>query len=138
MCIEGEKRDVCKMGTERHQPASLEAHHLINQLSAIVSHCDLLIENVEKDTELARRLGVIRNIASEAIEELNGYQRQLKAESGGKEPRRPYEKPTVTKLTPEEAEAKLLDAANKGDQGAKDFLDVISSQEKTRNRKKSA
>ena len=126
------------MGMERHQPASMAAHHLINQLSNIVGHCDLLIEKTESGTEFRRRLEVIRDIASKAIEELTEYQRQLKADSSGKKPRKPYERPTVTKLTPEEARAKLLDAANKGDQGAKEFLEMISSQEKTRNRKKSA
>jgi len=119
----------------------MAAHRLISQLSAIVSHSDLLIENAGKDTELARRLGVIRDTASEAIKDLTEYQRQLEAERGrrkGKEPRKTYDKPTVTKLTHEEAKAKLLDAANKGDQGAKDFLVMMSSQEKAKNRKKSA
>jgi hypothetical protein len=50
----------------------------------------------------------------------------------------PYEKPTVTKLTPEEAKAKLLDAANRGDQGAKDLLEMMSPEEKTKDKKKSA
>ncbi len=33
-----------------------------------------------------------------------------------KEPRKPYEKPTVTKLTTEQAKLKLLDHASKGDE----------------------
>jgi hypothetical protein len=120
------------MGMERHQPASMAAHHLINQLSAIVSHCDLLIENTESGTEFRRRLEVIRDIANTAIEELTEYQHQLEAHSSGKKSRKPYEKPTVTKLTPEEARAKLLDAADKGDQGAKEFLEMISPEARTK------
>jgi Tfp pilus assembly protein PilP len=129
------------MGKEEHQPASLAAHHLINQLSAIVSHCDLLIENAENGTELSRRLHAIRDIASEAITELREYQRKRQAQSVGwkaKKTRKPYEKPTVTKLTPEEAEAKLLDAANKGDQGAKSLLELMSHEGKANDKKKSA
>jgi hypothetical protein len=37
----------------------------------------------------------------------------------------PYEKPTVTKLTPEQAKLKLVSLASRGDQGAKDFLDKM-------------
>jgi len=36
--------------------------------------------------------------------------------------RKTYEKPTLTKLTPEEAKLKLVSRASRGDQGAKDFL----------------
>lgn len=39
--------------------------------------------------------------------------------------KKPYEKPTVTKLTPEQAKLKLLGAASRGDQGAKDLLEMI-------------
>jgi hypothetical protein len=39
--------------------------------------------------------------------------------------RKPYEKPTVTKLTPEQAKLKLLGHASAGDQGAKDLLELM-------------
>ena len=39
--------------------------------------------------------------------------------------RNPYEKPTVTKLTPEQAKLKLLGAATEGDEGAKDLLKLM-------------
>ena len=39
--------------------------------------------------------------------------------------RKPYEKPTVTKLTPEQAKPKLLAHAMKGDEGARELLELI-------------
>ena len=74
---EGEKGDVFKMGEKRDQPAWMEAHHLVNQLSAIVGHCDLLIEMTEQGTEQARHLASIRDIANTAVKELIGHQRQV-------------------------------------------------------------
>ena len=69
------------MGKERHQPACMAAHHLVNQFSAIVGHCDLLIEITEQGTEHARRLAVIREIANTAIKQLAEHQRELEAEA---------------------------------------------------------
>jgi hypothetical protein len=69
------------MGKEPDQPACMAAHHLVNQLSAIVGHCDLLIEMTEHGTEQARRIAAIREIANTAVRELTEYQRQLKAEA---------------------------------------------------------
>jgi hypothetical protein len=53
--------------------------------------------------------------------------------------KRKYEKPTVTKLTEEQAKLKLLAHAKKGHEGAKELLELISpdSQQK-RSKKKSA
>jgi len=47
--------------------------------------------------------------------------------NGGKQAktRKPYEKPTVTKLTPEQAKPKLFGHASMGDQGAKDLLELM-------------
>jgi hypothetical protein len=39
--------------------------------------------------------------------------------------RRPYDKPTVAKLTHEQAKLKLLGAAIMGDEGAKDLLGLV-------------
>lgn len=39
--------------------------------------------------------------------------------------RKPYEKPTVTKLTPEQAKLKLLGHASKGDKGAQELLGLM-------------
>jgi hypothetical protein len=43
--------------------------------------------------------------------------------------RKPYEKPTVTKLTSEEAKLKLVDHASRGDQGATDMLEMMFPEE---------
>jgi hypothetical protein len=69
------------MGKDRDQPACMVAHHLVNQLSAIVGHCDLLIEMTEQGTEQARRLAMIREIANTAVKELTEHQRQLDEEA---------------------------------------------------------
>lgn len=42
---------------------------------------------------------------------------------------KPYEKPTVTKLTREEAKLKLIDHASRGDQGAQDVLEEMFPEE---------
>ena len=46
--------------------------------------------------------------------------------------RKPYEKPTVTKLTREEAKQKLIDHASRGDQCAQDILEAIFPEEAER------
>jgi len=43
--------------------------------------------------------------------------------------RKPYEKPTATKLTSEEAKAKLIDHASRGNQEAKEILEMMFSEE---------
>lgn len=43
--------------------------------------------------------------------------------------RKPYEKPTATKLTSEEAKLKLVDHASRGDPGAKDMLEMMFPEE---------
>jgi hypothetical protein len=55
--------------------------------------------------------------------------------------RKPYQKPTATKLSPEEAKFKLLDHASKGDEGAKDLLKMMFPEEAkliSENKKRSA
>jgi hypothetical protein len=54
--VEGEK-GCTRMAPERepHEPASVIAHNLINKLTAIVGHSDLLIESTERGAEYARR-----------------------------------------------------------------------------------
>ncbi len=50
-------------------------------------------------------------------------------------------KPTVTKLTTEQAKLKLLDHASKGDEGAKELLELISPEahaKEPKTKKKSA
>jgi len=43
--------------------------------------------------------------------------------------RKPYDKPTATKLTQEEAKRKLIDHASRGDEGAKDILEIMFPEE---------
>ena len=42
---------------------------------------------------------------------------------------KPYEKPTVTKLTPEEAKLKLIDLASHGEEEAKEMLVMMFPEE---------
>jgi len=55
--------------------------------------------------------------------------------------RKPYEKPTVTQLTPEEAKLKLIDHASRGDEQAREMLVMTfpeEAQKLSKNKKKSA
>lgn len=57
------------------------------------------------------------------------------------EHRKAYEKPSATKLTPEEAKRKLIEHASRGSQDAKDLLEMIFAGEAKRlstGKKKSA
>jgi|BarGraIncu00222A_1022003.scaffolds.fasta_scaffold318369_2 hypothetical protein len=66
---------------ERHQPACMVAHYMISKLGAIIGYCDLLIETTEKGTEQAQRLGMIREIAETAVQEMVEHQLQVEAET---------------------------------------------------------
>ena len=70
------RRDISSMGQkrERHQPAFMVTHSVVNKLSVIMGNCELLIEIAEKDTEVARRLAVIRDVADAAVKELTRHQ----------------------------------------------------------------
>jgi hypothetical protein len=48
----------------------------------------------------------------------------------GKNAKKPYEKPTVTKLSPEQAKLKLLGHVSDGHQGAKGFPEMADSKAK--------
>ena len=53
--------------------------------------------------------------------------------------RKPYQKPTATRVTPEEAKLKLANLAKKGDEAAKDLLETFfPDQSKNIPKKKSA
>jgi hypothetical protein len=66
---------------KRHEPACMVAHNMVNVLSAIIGHCDLLSEKIEQGTEAARRLGTIRELADSAANELTEHQKKVAAES---------------------------------------------------------
>lgn len=60
---------------------------------------------------------------------------------GKEKRRRPYERPTATRLAPEEAKVKLLEHARKGDQKAMHLLEIMfpeEAKELSENTKKSA
>jgi len=48
---------------------------------------------------------------------------------------KPYEKPTATKLNPEQARLKLLGAATMGDEGAKELLEMLFPEEQPKDSK---
>jgi len=56
------------------------AYDVVNQLAVIIGNCDLLLEKTEEETEDARRLGLIREIATTMVRELAEHQRQVEAE----------------------------------------------------------
>jgi hypothetical protein len=61
-------------------------------------------------------------------------------DSEKKRSRKPYEKPTVTKMTSEEAKRKLVDLVNKNDEDARKMLEMMFPDEakKQSKQKKSA
>jgi hypothetical protein len=65
---------------QRHLPVCFVAHDLVNKLSVIVGHVDLLLEATEKDTDYAKRLTLIREIAEQSANELKQHQRELAAQ----------------------------------------------------------
>jgi signal transduction histidine kinase len=65
---------------QRHLPICFVAHDIINKLSVIVGHADLLLEKTEKDTDYAKRLTLIRDIAEQSANELKQHQRDLAAQ----------------------------------------------------------
>lgn len=54
-----------------------------------------------------------------------------------KRQREPYEKPTATKLTPEQAKVKLMDHATVGDEQAKELFDTLFQQAHQQSQKQS-
>jgi light-regulated signal transduction histidine kinase (bacteriophytochrome) len=62
---------------ERHQPVCIVAHHLVNKLSAIIGVGDLLRENAEEETESAKRLVMVHELAKSAAKELTDHLQEL-------------------------------------------------------------
>jgi hypothetical protein len=58
----------------------MEAHNLVNKLSVIIGHCDLLAEMTKSDSEKARRVALIRSVAVECVKELEEHQRKAESE----------------------------------------------------------
>jgi hypothetical protein len=55
------------------------AHNLVNTLSAIIGHFDLLNEKIEQGTEAAKRLATVHALAASAVKQLTEHQRLLAA-----------------------------------------------------------
>ena len=53
------------------------AHDLINKLTAIVGHCDLLVERVPENSPLFARMLLVRDMAKSVGEELGQFQCDL-------------------------------------------------------------
>jgi len=62
---------------EKPQQQTYFVHDLINKLSAIIGHCDLLKERIELGAEYAKRVNMIRDLADSAARELAEHQRKL-------------------------------------------------------------
>ena len=57
-----------------YEPACLLAHRLVDKLSIIIGHCDLVSEEVEPGSECAKRLELIHSVAAEMAKELSVHQ----------------------------------------------------------------
>lgn len=57
-----------------YEPACLLAHRLVDKLSVIVGHCELVSGEVEPGSECAKRLDLIQNVAAEMAKELSMHQ----------------------------------------------------------------
>lgn len=68
-----------KLNLGKHQPSCMLAHHFVNKLTVIVGGCDLLTEKSEPDSELSKRLLMMREIAKSMADELNQHQCHLDA-----------------------------------------------------------
>jgi hypothetical protein len=66
------------MVTKRHQhrPVCSVAHNSISIFSAIVGYCDLLLEITESDSEYAKRVLHIREIAEHGVAAMKHHQRE--------------------------------------------------------------
>jgi hypothetical protein len=62
---------------DTYRPLCVLSHDLVNKLSAIIGHCDLLSKEAEVDSECARRLLLIRQIANSMAEQINQHQCDL-------------------------------------------------------------
>ena len=59
----------------------MASHKLINKLSIIIGNCDLLIPKIDANTDEARRVATIREIADTTVKELVEHERQAEAET---------------------------------------------------------
>ncbi len=60
-----------------HEPACMLAHRLVNTLSVIVGYCELGSADIQPGTESAKRLEMIRGLATKMAKELQTHQCHL-------------------------------------------------------------
>lgn len=65
------------------EPASLVVHDLVNQLSAIIGRCELLLEKTEPGTENAKQLALVCDLAHAAVSTVTAHRRQVYEELRG-------------------------------------------------------
>lgn len=64
-------------GKGMYEPECPLAHDFVNQLSALIGHCDLMVEKISVDSPLVRHVLVIRDIARGMAKDLNQFQCDL-------------------------------------------------------------
>jgi len=52
---------------------------MVNKFANIIGHCDLLAEIIEPNSEVSRRVNMIREIATTCVTELREHERRAKA-----------------------------------------------------------
>ena len=58
-----------------HEPVCMIGHDLINNLSAIIGHCELLIEVMAPGTIYDKRVILIREIARAGVKKIEEHER---------------------------------------------------------------
>ena len=60
-----------------HEPECPIAINLLNKLSAVIGHCDLLVDETPEDSPILQKMLVIRRIAKSMAEDLTEFQCDL-------------------------------------------------------------
>jgi hypothetical protein len=68
---------VDKPDLSKYRPRCILAHEMINKLTIIVGHCDLLKESTPEDSHCLERLRAIGEVAKSMADELNRHQCHL-------------------------------------------------------------
>jgi hypothetical protein len=62
------------------KPSKLEcplAHDLLNKLSIVIGHCELLVEDTENDSRIKTRVLLLRDVAASMAQDLKQFQCEL-------------------------------------------------------------
>jgi hypothetical protein len=66
-----------KYNVGHYEPACMLAHRLLDKLSIIIGHCELVSEAVPHGSECAKRLDRIHSVAAEMAADLSTHQCQI-------------------------------------------------------------